>query len=72
MKRMRVERERQGRSRAEVARVAGLTGTVYGWIESGRFLPYPVQLGRVAAALGWPVGHADELLREVGEDHGGN
>jgi transcriptional regulator with XRE-family HTH domain len=58
------ERERQQRSRAEVARAAGLTGTTYGWAESGRFIPYAVQLARIAEALEWE-GDPSELLREI-------
>lgn len=62
MLKIQAERERQGRSRAEVARAASLNGSVYGWIDSGRFTPYDVQLERIAVALGWPKDRARELL----------
>jgi transcriptional regulator with XRE-family HTH domain len=64
MKTMQSERERQKRSRAEVARASGLTGTVYSWIETGRFQPYPVQLGRIKDALNW-AGDPSVLLEEI-------
>ena len=70
VKLMQAERERQGRSRAEVARAAGLTGTTYSWIETGRFKPYPVQLTRIVDALKW-VGDPSPLLEDVGEEVGG-
>ena len=64
MKVMQLERERQARSRAEVARAAGLTGTTYHWCETGRFLPYPIQLARIKIALEW-VGDPSDLLKEA-------
>ncbi|MDP2402190.1 MAG: helix-turn-helix transcriptional regulator, partial [Actinomycetota bacterium] len=51
--RLQVERVRQGRSAADVSRAAALGNTMYGWIEQRRYVPYPVQLERIAEALGW-------------------
>lgn len=69
MKVMQAERERQHRSRAEVARAAGLTGSNYSWMETGRFQPYPVQLARIVDALEWDQDSGD-LLKEVDDaDH---
>lgn len=45
-------RERRGLSRAELARRTVLGPTVISQIETGRFIPYPKQLRRVAEALG--------------------
>ena len=49
---LREHRERRGWSRAELARQAKLNATTVGWIESGRFRPYRVQLQKLAKALG--------------------
>jgi len=60
--RLKVERERQGRSRADVARAARMNGTTYGWIEAGRFIPLDSQLTKIAEALAWPIAARAELL----------
>jgi len=65
MKRLSVVRRSRGWSKNELARKASLHPALVGQIESGRFLPYSVQLIRLARALDWPVGEADELLEEV-------
>jgi len=45
-------RRARGWSRAELARRARLHPTTVGLIESGRLLPYPTQLAKLATALG--------------------
>lgn len=45
-------RERRGLSRAELARRTALGPTVISQTETGRFIPYPKQLRRIAEALG--------------------
>jgi transcriptional regulator with XRE-family HTH domain len=61
------ERERRGWSRAELARRAQLHPTQIGQIEAGRLVPYPVQLLRIAAALGIAEGSAGQLMEEVND-----
>lgn len=51
MKRLKKLREARGWSKARLARQAELNATTVGWIESGRFRPYPVQLKKLAKAL---------------------
>lgn len=46
-------REERGMSRAAVARAAGINAATYSQIELGRFFPYPVQIHKIADALGW-------------------
>lgn len=65
--RVQFERERQGRSRANVARAAALGATLYGLVERSRYTPYPKELYRIADSLGWQGDPAD-LLQEV-SDH---
>lgn len=60
----------QHRSKNSLAHDAKLAPSQVAWIESGRFVPYPVQLARLADALGyegWPV----DLLDEVPDAHEG-
>ena len=57
-------RRERGFSKAEVARRARLQANVVGWVESGRFLPYKVQLEHIAEALDYEGDPAD-LLEEV-------
>lgn len=62
------ERERQGLSRAALARKADMSAGTVGQIESGYIgTPYAVQLDKLARALEWG-GHPSELLEEV-PDH---
>ena len=61
---MRVRSEK-GLSRSELARRAGIQAGTVTWIETGRFIPYPSQLEKVARVLG--VEDPDSLL-EVEED----
>lgn len=66
MKRARQERNRLGLSGLEVARRAKLAPGTLSQIETGRFIPYPGQLERLAEALGWN-GKAEALLEDVDE-----
>jgi hypothetical protein len=72
------ERERKGLSKSKLARSADLQVNVLTWTESlvpcgiggkvsPRWIPYPVQLEKLAAALDWQ-GKPDELLNEVSDD----
>ncbi len=59
-----IERTKNGWSKAELARRAHMHPAQVGQIESGRFIPYPKQLRKLAAALefeGMPL----DLLEEV-------
>jgi transcriptional regulator with XRE-family HTH domain len=68
MKLLTVERAGRGWSRAELARRAGMSNSTISLIENGRFLPYPGQLQKLAAALGLPPDRANGLLAEVTQD----
>lgn len=68
MKVLTFERKRRGWSQAKLAREAEMHPSQVCLIESGRLKPYPGQLAKLAAALGWPKEQADELLDEVGHD----
>jgi hypothetical protein len=61
---IRIERERRGLSRAEVARRANIGPTPYGLVEDGRLRPYPVWEQRIAAAISWP-GEPGTLFKEA-------
>lgn len=65
---LQVERERQGRSRADVARAAGINNTTYGWAERQRYRLLDSQLIKVARALGWPVEDREALLEAADHD----
>jgi transcriptional regulator with XRE-family HTH domain len=64
MRLMTRERKARGWSKAELSRRAGLTNSQVGAFESGRQVPYPVQLRRIAEALEYK-GDLDALLEEV-------
>ncbi|MDR3686920.1 MAG: helix-turn-helix transcriptional regulator [Coriobacteriia bacterium] len=65
------ERERQGLTRARLARKAEMSASTVGQIESGYIgTPYSVQLEKLAAALQW-AGDPRELVEEV-EDRAPN
>ena len=64
------EREAVGWSRAELARQANMNAGTIGHIESGRLRPYPGQLSKIAAALGF-AGDPATLLDEVPDEHAG-
>lgn len=58
-------REERGLNRSELARRAEVQPNVISWAESGRFYPYPCQIERIAAALGFE-GDPAELFEAVG------
>ena len=58
------ERLRRGWSQAELARRSGMNATTISLIESGRFRPYPAQVGKLARALGLPPEKAGQLAGE--------
>jgi transcriptional regulator with XRE-family HTH domain len=58
-------RNKEGWSRAALARHAEMSASTIGLIESGRFSPYPAQLVKIASALGLPEEQANTLLEEV-------
>lgn len=57
-------RKMKGWSQAELARRAGMHPSTVSLIESGRQVPYPSQLAKLAKALGVPA----DLLEEVSSD----
>lgn len=59
-------RQQRGDSGLAVSRRAELPPSTLSQIENGRFIPYPVQLARLAEALEW-TGNPEELLEEVPE-----
>lgn len=62
MFRIQIERERLGLTRARLAARADLHPSEYGKFEAGRHKPYPVQVERLAQALGVP---AESLFEQV-------
>lgn len=60
---MQAVREGRGLSRAKLARMAELQPTMITWIETGRFVPYPSQLERLAGVL--EVSDPEELLEPL-------
>jgi len=60
--RLTLERERRRWSRAELARRARLNPATVGLIEAGRLQPYPVQLAKLAVALGLAKTEAPTLV----------
>lgn len=65
MLKIKLEREQRGLTRAHLAALANLHPAEYGKLESGRLKPYPVQIKRLARALGVP---GNELFEEVQEE----
>jgi transcriptional regulator with XRE-family HTH domain len=65
MRRLTFEREQHGWSKAELARRARLHPSTVGAIETGRQLPYPAQLRKLALALGLQAEEAADLMEEV-------
>lgn len=66
-------REEKGMTRAALAKAACMGPTMISWIETGRFIPYPNQLLKLAAVL--DVKDPAELvtpirivIEEVGDD----
>lgn len=64
MIRLRHEREKQGWSRAELARRSRINESNYGLIDRCRRIPYDPELLRIADALGWE-GDPEALLDDV-------
>lgn len=66
---MTTERKRKAPpwSQSELARRSGLAAPTVSQIESGRLRPYPIQLEKLAAALGW-TGDPAALLEDVSAD----
>lgn len=58
-------RKERGWSQARLSYVAEVPASVISWIENSRYVPYPVQLSRLAQALG--VADAQSLLDPVDE-----
>lgn len=59
-------RRERGWSKSELGRRACIQSGLVGWIEDRRFVPYDVQLERLAKALGFedePVKLLDEVER---------
>lgn len=52
-------------SKAELARRSKMCASDLGQIENGRIKPYDSQLKKIAKALGHPVKHMHELMKEV-------
>lgn len=63
-------REGKGMTKAQVARAANLDQGLLSKIESGRVRPYPVELDRLAKALGVLTRMAPALLEEVEHSSG--
>ncbi len=62
-RRLQIEREKLGMTRADVARAAGMHPSTIGQIENGYIgRPYPAQLNKIAAVLKCSP---DILLEEV-------
>ena len=57
-------RREVGMSKADLAREAKVSACVIGWIESGRFKPYPIQMHRIAQVLNWD-GDPTQLLEAI-------
>ena len=62
-RKMREIRERVEMNKSELARRTKMQASTIGWIEEGRYYPYPSQLERIAEVLG--VEDPLELLEEV-------
>ena len=56
-------RREKGLSKTALGKQCGIQYSMIGWIESGRFKPYPSQLEKLAKALG--VEDPQALLEEV-------
>ena len=67
MMRLTKEREARGWTRRELGARSDLHPARVGAIELRRVVPYPIELGRLAAALGF-VGQAERLLDEVASE----
>ena len=70
MLRLEAERKRQGLSKAELARRAGLNVTTVNEACNAKRTPGSVQLHKLCKGLAWPKDKAHELLEDVGTDAG--
>lgn len=70
MKLLTRQREAFGWTRRELGARADLHPARVGVIENGRVVPYPIELARLARALGWS-GNPEDLLGEVDDAAGG-
>lgn len=68
---LKAARLRAGMSKAELARAAHMDAGMIAWIENGRFVPYPSQLEKLAAALSF-AGDPSELGEYAAVDVYGN
>lgn len=68
MKVLQTLRESRGWSRSELARRAHMHPVTVGVIESGRLVPYPGQLAKLARALSLPAERAHRLIEEAAAD----
>lgn len=64
---LQVQRERAGMSKSALARKAEMNPASITWAEQRGFALYPVQLAKLALALGWER-EAATLLEEVTEN----
>lgn len=62
-----IERKRQYKSQAQLAREAGINATSMCRIERGKEPAYPKRGARIAEALGWQ-GDPMDLFKEVADD----
>lgn len=70
VKRITVERQKHSWTKWELARRARIHPARVGQIENGRVIPYPVEVQRLAFALGIEEADADSLIRDVGDEAG--
>jgi transcriptional regulator with XRE-family HTH domain len=54
-------------SQNRLAAKAGITPSDLSKIVNRRMVPYPGQLRKLAAAVGWPEDRAEELMQEAGD-----
>jgi transcriptional regulator with XRE-family HTH domain len=59
-------REEKGLNKTRLGQLASVHPAYVGQIESGRVVPYPRTLKRLAKVLGWK-GDPEQLLEEVAE-----
>lgn len=67
MRRCKLERLMRDMKQMELSRITGMHPTSISAIENGRLRPYPGQVDKIVAALGW-TGDPAELFEEVEDD----
>lgn len=67
MTRLEALRKSAGVSKAKLGRMADINPALLVYAEQRGFRLYPVQLARIADAIGW-IGDPDALLEDVGTD----